>query len=84
MVLLEAAGEGVAVVTTNTGAVSEIIDNEKGILVKPKDKQAFRNGLEKLIKDKDLRLKLAKNLQDFTLQNFSWDKAADLILQQLP
>jgi glycosyltransferase involved in cell wall biosynthesis len=83
MALVEAGEKGIAVVATDTGAISELIDSERGILVEPKDSQAFRDGLQKLIIDRELRLKLGKNLQEFTLRNFTWDKAADLVFQQL-
>jgi glycosyltransferase involved in cell wall biosynthesis len=83
MALLEAGEKGVAVVATDTGAISELIDSERGILVEPKDSQAFRDGLQKLIIDRELRLKLGKNLQEFTLHNFTWDNAASLVLEQL-
>lgn len=83
MALMEAAERGVAVITTNVGAISELIDSERGILVEPRDSQAFREGLRRLIGDKDLRLKLGKNLQEFTLRNFTWDKAVSLVLKQL-
>ena len=83
MALLEAGEMGVAVVATDTGAISELIDSERGILVELKDNEAFKEGLRRLIEDKDLRLKLGKNLQEFTLQNFTWDKAASLVLEQL-
>jgi glycosyltransferase involved in cell wall biosynthesis len=83
MALVEAGGKGKAVIATDTGAINELISNERGILVQSQDKQAFKDGLQKLIKDKDLRLRLGKNLQKFAVQTFTWDKAADLVLQRL-
>jgi glycosyltransferase involved in cell wall biosynthesis len=83
MALLEAGEKGLAVVATDTGAIGELIDSQKGILVQSGDSKAFREGLRRLIRNKDLRLKLGKALQEFTLQNFTWDKAASLVLEQL-
>ncbi len=84
MALVEAGQEGLAVVATDSGAIGELIkDRQTGILVKKNDFRAFRQALERLLKDQDLREMLGRNLQRFTLQNFSWDKASDLILQNL-
>jgi glycosyltransferase involved in cell wall biosynthesis len=83
MALVEAGEKGLAVIATDTGAINELISNDRGILVEPKNDQFFKNGLQQLITDKDLKLKLGKNLQEFTQENFTWDKAADLVLQQL-
>jgi glycosyltransferase involved in cell wall biosynthesis len=83
MALVEAGEKGLAVITNNTGAIQELIDSQRGILVQSGDNKAFKEGIRRLIGDKDLRLKLGKSLQEFTLQNFTWDKTTDLILQQL-
>jgi glycosyltransferase involved in cell wall biosynthesis len=81
--LVEAGEKGLAVITTNVGAISELIDDQKGILVQSKDEQAFKTGLQQLIISRDLRVKLGSNLSNFTQQNFTWKRAADLVLQQL-
>jgi phosphatidylinositol alpha-mannosyltransferase len=83
MALLEAGEKGIAIVATDTGAINELIDNEKGILVQLRDEPAFKAGLQKLITNKNLREKLGKSLQDFTQKNFTWDKAAELVFKQL-
>lgn len=84
MALVEAGQEGLAVVATDSGAIDELIkEGQTGILVQKNDFKAFRQALERLLKDSNLREMLGRNLQKFTLQNFSWDKASDLILQNL-
>lgn len=84
MALVEAGAMGIAVLATNSGAIGELIkDGQTGILVQKNDLKAFRQALDRLLKDQDSREMLGRNLQKFTLQNFSWNKASDLILQSL-
>jgi glycosyltransferase involved in cell wall biosynthesis len=84
MALVEAGEKGMAVIATNTGAINElIVDRQTGILVAPRGNQEFKAGLQQLITDRNLRLKLGKSLQEFTQNNFTWEKAASLVLEQL-
>lgn len=82
--LMEAGASGIAVLATDVGGIGEIIiHNKTGILVKPKDEEDFKDSLQRLIEDKSLRLKLGKNLQEFVYKNFSWQKAAALVIKEL-
>ena len=84
MALLEAGATGIAVLATDSGATSELIkDGQTGILVQKNDLRVFKQALDGLIKDRQLREKLGSNLQKFTLENFSWENAANLVLQSL-
>ncbi len=85
LAIVEAGQSGMAVVATESGAINEVIKNNKtGILVKRKDFDAFNRALKKLVEDRILREKLGNNLQKFIFDNFSWDKASKLVLQNLP
>jgi glycosyltransferase involved in cell wall biosynthesis len=84
MALLEAGAMGIAVLATDSGATSELIkDGQTGVLVQKNDSRAFRQALDGLLKDRNLREKLGRDLQKFTLENFSWENAASLVLQNL-
>lgn len=84
MALVEAGESKMAVVATNTGAISEIIkDGVTGILIKQGDSRAFKEALIRLVEDKKLRDSLSKKLYEFTVKTFSWDRAANLVLQSL-
>lgn len=62
VVLLQAQAAGCAILSTKTiGAKSLLKDGETGLLVDVGDEQGLRDGLEKLITDRDLRAKLSKN-----------------------
>lgn len=60
-VIVEAQACGVPVVATAVGGVIDIIENNKtGIIVSPADPQAMAEAIIKIMKDKDLALKLAE------------------------
>lgn len=82
MAILEAGEKGVAVVTTNTGAISELISKNTGMLIEPQDKASFKKALDRLVADKKLRLRLSASLRDYTRKKFSWNKALDLLLKE--
>ena len=84
LALVQAGQAGIAVVATDCGAIGEIIkDGDTGILVKPADSKAFTEALVRLIVSRKLRTSLGNNLKDFTLKTFSWEKASNLIIQNL-
>jgi phosphatidylinositol alpha-mannosyltransferase len=84
MALVEAAEAGIAVLATDTGAIDELIVNGKtGMLVKPKNIEAFENALRALVGDSALRLKLGIALQSYAKKNFSWETAANLIAKEI-
>lgn len=49
VVILEALASGLPVVSTNVGGIKEMIDETKGILVKPRDKEALAEAIIKMI-----------------------------------
>ena len=49
VVILEALASGLPVVSTNVGGIKEMIDETKGILVEPKDKEALAEAIIKMI-----------------------------------
>jgi glycosyltransferase involved in cell wall biosynthesis len=58
--ILEAMGAGIPVVTTEVGGNSFLIESGKsGILVAPKDTNAFYRGMKRLVEDADFRASLA-------------------------
>lgn len=65
MVLPEAGAAGLALVSTDVGAISEIVqDGETGMLVPTGDAASLVRSLELLVSDEDLRRKLAKSAQN--------------------
>lgn len=74
--LLEAMACGVPVVTTPSGVANDILKNEENALVVPfKDKDALKNAIDRLMKDKELRAKLRENAWN-TVKNMTEKKMA--------
>ena len=72
--LIQAGMAGLPVVSTKVGSVPEVVlDGITGI-VTSLDVQEIANALEKLCMDKQLRDRLGKAAQEFTLANFGVDR----------
>ena len=70
--LLEAASCGRPIVTTNIPGCNDIVQHEvNGLLVEPQNTSELINALDKLISDKDLRIKLGQNGRQRVLDHFS-------------
>ncbi|HYC83380.1 MAG TPA: glycosyltransferase, partial [Candidatus Paceibacterota bacterium] len=70
--LLEAGAAGLPVVTTKVGGIPEIItDQETGILIEPKNKEALAEALLSLLTDSKLRDKLGSGLQQKVQREFA-------------
>jgi starch synthase len=69
---LEAMAMGKAVVTSNIGWASEIIDEGvDGFLANPKDHDAYANAIVKLLKDQELRNSVSKRAESKINQKFT-------------
>ena len=61
MSVLEGMAYKNIVISTNVGGIPKVIENNKnGILIEPGDKEKLEEELIRLLKNKDLRLKLSK------------------------
>lgn len=70
MSIIEAMGQGVAVVATPVGAVEDIIRHgETGLLVPPGDPAALTAALRRLLTDPQLRLRLGRAARSFHTAN---------------
>lgn len=73
--LLEAMNVGVPIITTYCDGIPEdFIDGETGLLVPTKDSEAVADAIEKLIKNPELRKKLAENVKEDYKKRFTFDK----------
>ena len=76
MALVEAMACGLAPVTTATAGPMEIVrDGQDGILVPPRDSQAIKQALERLIIDRSYLEQLRRNAYA-TAQRYSWARIA--------
>lgn len=73
--VIEAMAAEIPVIATKVGAVPEIIeDEESGILIEPKNHKAMAEAIKKIINDKSLSEKLARNGKKVVEENFNIEK----------
>ena len=78
MVLLEAMVSSLPIVATKSGAIAEVV-GKCGFLVKEQDVKGLCMAIEKLIKDKSLRIKLGKMGRERVEKYFDSEKIAKKI-----
>ena len=74
---LEAMAHGRPVVATGVGGLRDlVVDEETGLVVPPRDPQALRAALERLLADPELRRRLGAAGRERARGHFSWEAAA--------
>jgi phosphatidylinositol alpha-1,6-mannosyltransferase len=73
-VILEAMASATAIISTDTGGISDLIKHKKtGLLVNQKSSKELAGAIVSLLKNKKLREKLAKNARKHVETNFDWE-----------
>jgi phosphatidylinositol alpha-1,6-mannosyltransferase len=72
--VLEAMDLGKVVVTTDVGALTEIIGKDRGILVEPSNVQALAQAILFLYDHPENTAQIAKKAMDFTADLWDWDE----------
>ena len=81
IVAREAMAYGRPVVATDVGGLTDaVVDGETGLLVPPRDPQALRAALERLLADAELRRRLGAAARERARRAFSWEAATDATL----
>jgi glycosyltransferase involved in cell wall biosynthesis len=73
-VILESMAAGVPVVANRVGGNSELVTQDRGILVPPNDEEALAFAIERLLRDAPLRSVLGRNANAFARENFTLEK----------
>ena len=59
-------------ITTNVGGIPKMITNmQNGVLINPGDTESLYKYLDKLLQDKELRIKLSENARKTTEEKFN-------------
>jgi glycosyltransferase involved in cell wall biosynthesis len=78
---LEAMAHARPVVASAVGGLLDlVVDGETGILVPPRDVQALRSALERLLDDRELRRRFGEAARERAREHFSWDRATESTL----
>ncbi|SMF22585.1 Glycosyltransferase involved in cell wall bisynthesis [Alteromonadaceae bacterium Bs31] len=72
----EAMACGVPLVSTNGGALAEVVD-DAGIVVEAGDASALSAGVQLLFENKELAASLAQNGRQRIIEHYSWQKVAE-------
>lgn len=84
MVLSEAGVAGLALLTTDVGAIREIVEDEhSGLLVPPGDLEALVVALRRLVIDPELRARLGEAAQDTVRRRFDARANAEKVVEVL-
>lgn len=77
IVLVEAMASGVPVVSTQVGAIPEVVrDKRTGILVQPSDSNALANAIIELIENENLRKKMGTEGRKIIEKEYNWENIA--------
>ena len=78
LVLIEALACGKPVIGSDVGGISEIINEDVGLLVNPNDISLISNSIDRLVDDEELRAKLSANARnrakDFSQVTIPYDE----------
>jgi glycosyltransferase involved in cell wall biosynthesis len=78
---LEAMAHGRPVVASAVGGLKDlVVDGETGLLVPPRDPEALRAALERLLADAELRRRLGAAGRERARERFSWPAVTDATL----
>ena len=78
---LEAMAHGKPVVAGAVGGLLDlVVDGETGIHVPPRDVEALRRALERLLDDRELRRRLGRAARERVRREFAWERVIDRTL----
>lgn len=79
-VLLEAASCGKAIVATNVGGTSEILEDQvSAILVSPDDLESLTAAIQRLLTDSESRIQLGRQARKSVIEKFPLPRAAEKV-----
>jgi glycosyltransferase involved in cell wall biosynthesis len=83
MAVAEALARGLPVVSTDTGAIGDLVGRDAGLLVPPGDAAALAAALRAVVTDSKLRTRLAAGARAARSRLRGWDAAAELMARTI-
>jgi L-malate glycosyltransferase len=83
LTLFQAGACRLAVITTDRGGVSEVIENKRTGLVIPPGREVLQQAIEKLLSDQTERKFLAENLYKEIIAKFTWENSSVTLSKEL-
>jgi glycosyltransferase involved in cell wall biosynthesis len=82
--LFEYMAAGKAIVASSLGQITTVIQHEEnGLLVPTRDSEALRQAILRLIRDDELRTRLARTAREDALRRYSWIGNAEAIIERI-
>ncbi|EMA45329.1 glycosyltransferase family 4 protein [Halococcus saccharolyticus] len=78
--MLEAMAAGNAIVSTTVGAIPEVINEDNGLLVAPRDADELTDALAELIADPERVAAMGEANREAALERFAWSTIAEELL----
>lgn len=73
-VIIESMAAGVPVVANLVGGNSELVTEDRGVLVAPNNEEALSEAVERLLRDPAMRASLGRNARTFARANFTLEQ----------
>lgn len=82
--LFEYMAMGKGIVASDLGQIGEVLeDNKTAILVKPENIEELIDGILKMVNDKTLRERLGREARNTVMNNYTWDKNIERLLERI-
>jgi glycosyltransferase involved in cell wall biosynthesis len=81
-VILEAMARSCAVIATDVGAVSELVDSSNGVLVPSNDTEALKSAILSILNTSNCKLETLKQASLDRVQNYTWSKVIERQISQ--
>lgn len=82
-VIVEAMASGLTIVATDVGAISKLVNNSTGYLIKNNDETLITNTLNSIIDTKKEVLQSKKTAALQHIQNFTWEKIIKTLIENI-
>lgn len=81
-VVLEAMARSCAIIATDVGAVSELVDSSNGILIPANDIEALKISILSILNSSNNKLEMLKKASIERVQNYTWDSVIERQISQ--